>query len=169
MVNFCDLIFFPKCTGKVLGVVGGTEWPVTIPYQVSVQSSKNDLCKEKSSILWGYNYSDTPNHRHLCAGVIIDKLHIITAAHCLKNITEAAWLSVAVGVYDLKEIPEQQKFCVKDFAVHEDYKESNKENEIALLRLHRELSFDNERLVYFFNITNLFAVFQRDEVLQMAG
>ncbi|XP_075985841.1 uncharacterized protein LOC142982971 [Anticarsia gemmatalis] len=83
-----------------------------------------------------------------CAGTLIDKRHIITAAHCIKN-PRFTKLVARLGEYDLNsEVDCVQNVCadppvtidVEETFVHPNYKK-RKEHDIAILKLSKDAPY----------------------------
>ncbi|BET01654.1 serine protease [Nesidiocoris tenuis] len=85
----------------------------------------------------------TTDYFHYCGGVIIDSLHILTAAHCVPPGTLPDKLIVRVGEYDFRTSNDSQvaDFGVARLVVHEEYDTGTYENDIALLRLKEPITY----------------------------
>lgn len=116
--------------------IRGGEDSETIPYQVSLQ--KGSHCEDKSSwIPWSKSYSTAENHTHTCSGAIIGNSFILTAAHCVYDKSDT--YSVVVGISNLNSATDEHRYCVMSKAVHENYDNTTKANDIAVLKLTRPI------------------------------
>ncbi|CAL4142890.1 unnamed protein product, partial [Meganyctiphanes norvegica] len=81
-----------------------------------------------------------PGFRPICGGTLITKQHVITAAHCIKDVSYQD-ITVRLGEYDVnKEGDGSQDFNVVDLRVA-DYNQVTKKNDLLLFKLNRPLSF----------------------------
>ncbi|KYN22990.1 Mite allergen Der p 3 [Trachymyrmex cornetzi] len=104
----------------VTRIVGGRRaYPGEIPYQVSLQNG---------------------NKMHFCGGVIIDKDHVLTAAHCVFGANPSEF-SVVAGTTDLRK--RHSRHLVQSIFVHEGFDSPPYANDIALLRLQKPLKFSS--------------------------
>ncbi|KYN03321.1 Trypsin-1 [Cyphomyrmex costatus] len=78
------------------------------------------------------------NGDHLCGGVIIDKCHVLTAAHCVSGFT-ASNFSIYVGTTDLQKPYSEHR--IESTYIHENYDLYFLVNDIALLKLQPPLKF----------------------------
>ncbi|MEE7493420.1 serine protease [Methylobacterium oryzae] len=90
--------------------------PGEFPWQVSL------------SIAW---IAD-PSQAHFCGGSIYDQRWVVTAAHCLKNLTTAE-LDVVPGATVLT--PTTVRLPVSRLVVHQGYDDASKDNDVALIEL----------------------------------
>ncbi|XP_018897016.2 uncharacterized protein [Bemisia tabaci] len=80
---------------------------------------------------------------YVCGGTLIDQLHIITAAHCVKSYTEYD-LRVRLGEWDVNHDVEFYPYVERDvvgLVVHPEFYAGTLYNDIAVLRLDKPVDF----------------------------
>ncbi|XP_011701836.1 PREDICTED: chymotrypsin-1-like [Wasmannia auropunctata] len=101
-------------------IVGGKDAPPgKYPYQVSLKR--------------------TFSGDHFCGGAIISEKYIITAAHCFQNLVSEGEVIVDVGSTQLY-VPES-RYTVDKLIPHPQYNSTLKRNDVALIRLTKNINF----------------------------
>ncbi|MBN3303546.1 coagulation factor VII [Amia ocellicauda] len=79
---------------------------------------------------------------YLCGGIVIDTIWVLTAAHCVHQISKYRMM-VILGehIRNVEEGTEQLK-VVEKIIVHEDYNATNADNDIALLQLNSSATYN---------------------------
>ncbi|XP_054155331.1 trypsin-1-like [Oppia nitens] len=74
-----------------------------------------------------------------CGGVLIDKLHVLTAAHCVDPNTQ---VKILLGTLDLhKRHSDAREYMSSKITVHNKFDWSTMENDIALIELQESVRF----------------------------
>lgn len=80
-----------------------------------------------------------------CGGTLIDERHIITVAHCAnKFLDDKASMVVRLGEWDTQttnEFMKHEDFDVEEIMIHPQFNERNLFNDIAVVRLARDVVF----------------------------
>lgn len=96
---------------------------------------------------------------YACGGAIIDGKWILTAAHCTRNENDipisSSLMSVTVGTTDPYYSGGGKKYYVSEVIVHENYKKSTLENDIALLKLKDSINFSNAKPIKIITAKNV--------------
>lgn len=70
-------------------------------------------------------------------------MYLLSAAHCEKDRENGPAIIVKLGAVDLKDNgPNVQLIPISQFKTHPSYKSSEKYNDIALIRLQKEIKFN---------------------------
>ncbi|XP_019487007.1 PREDICTED: transmembrane protease serine 11D isoform X1 [Hipposideros armiger] len=87
---------------------------------------------------WPWQVSLQLNNIHHCGGILISKSWILTAAHCFRSDSDPRnWIaSFGISITFPKE-----RIRVKTILTHKNYNSATRENDIAVLKLERDISF----------------------------
>lgn len=98
------------------------------PWQVAIYRKQDD-----------YGEDVTTFH---CGGTLIDRKHVVSAAHCFKGIDKNA-IFVVLGEHDRSSEDESdtQKVQVGSLVLHKDFNENTVRNDIAMLTLSTEAKY----------------------------
>ncbi|XP_055546252.1 trypsin-1-like [Wyeomyia smithii] len=127
----------------LLLVVGGSALKLSTSKVVGGQDAKPGEFPYLVSIQW--NFANGSEPVHFCAGTIVDRWWILTAAHCRETAFDVGWLEVVAGEFDLQHVDGdgEQRRNVSSFLVHEDRAPGFVgPNDIALIRLVEPLTFN---------------------------
>ncbi|KAG7303352.1 hypothetical protein JYU34_011842 [Plutella xylostella] len=84
--------------------------------------------------------------KYVCAGTLVSQLHVVTAAHCMKqrsSFTKKNDLWVRVGVFDLGDWDDDETSLrnVADAHMHEKYNPANYANDILILTFTKKVDY----------------------------
>ncbi|MEJ1285078.1 kallikrein B plasma 1 [Cricetulus griseus] len=124
-LRLCKAVGSSICTTKTNArIVGGTnsslgEWPWQVSLQVKLVSQN-----------------------HLCGGTIIGHEWIVTAAHCFDGIPYPDVWRIYGGILNLSEITKETPASrIKELIIHQKYKVSESNYDIALIKLQMPLNY----------------------------
>lgn len=93
---------------------------------------------------WPWQASLQFKGSHVCGGVLISEVFLLTAAHCMPSNDESSLIAsnwkVYVGVVYLNTLPTPHK--VKRIIMNENYDEETNDHDIALFRLETPMEFN---------------------------
>lgn len=94
---------------------------------------------------WGWAVSlRVPNNKHFCGGTLISSHYVLTAAHCVEDpkISKAE-ITAAIGTDNLYD-NNGQRSVVSKIYIHPRWNTKTKENDIAILKLKKAISFTDK-------------------------
>ncbi|KAF5272831.1 hypothetical protein FQR65_LT00427 [Abscondita terminalis] len=113
---------------------------ITSDIKLGVESTSSNRPKEWPWLAAVYKLgAELP----FCGGALITDQHILTAAHCTHNMKNVV-IRVRLGEYDFAKVGETRSrdFLVKEIVEHNEYDPSTYSNDIAILTLEKQTSFD---------------------------
>ena len=97
------------------------------------------------------------NRTHICGGTLIEHSHVLTAAHCLEqkiddrfvpltttNPTLESFFVLRIGVHDIRLTRTDELYGARRLFVHERFISSTFENDIAIIRLDRPVTVNEQ-------------------------
>ncbi|XP_018576466.1 venom protease [Anoplophora glabripennis] len=89
----------------------------------------------------GYKENDESEPEWKCGATVISNNFLITAAHCIRRKSQIKPTIVRLGVTKLNE-ENAQDFLIKKTKIYPDYHSKSRHNDIALIELHRNITFN---------------------------
>ncbi|XP_018407060.1 PREDICTED: trypsin I-P38-like [Cyphomyrmex costatus] len=141
-MQFLDYVACDKAMTKLLGSPSPVDEtnictsPAQIPLSACNVSAR--LVGGEDAPIGGYPFivSLQMNSRHFCAGSILNKEWVITAAHCAQAVSSLNLLCVKAGKYNIRlNEASEQTVQVIEVYVHENYQGGVGPYDIALLKL----------------------------------
>nr|XP_015204206.1 PREDICTED: coagulation factor XI-like [Lepisosteus oculatus] len=93
---------------------------------------------------WPWQVSLHEDSSHSCGGSILRRRWVVTAAHCLVD-SKASDLKVYAGILRQKETRSAEYYGVEKILMHSEYDQGDQENDIALLKLDRPITYDDSK------------------------
>ncbi|EDS36675.1 coagulation factor XI [Culex quinquefasciatus] len=109
--------------------------PLQNPYVVGGKAVQKDEFPHMVALGYVAPAFQRNNWKFQCGGTLISELFVLTAAHCINRDLRIARL----GVVDVDD-PDAQDFRIEKEIIHEEYSPATKYNDLALLRLDRNVS-----------------------------
>ena len=102
--------------------------------QISSRIVGGEEVKNASQYPWIVSIKNTITGGHFCGGSLIDQQWVLTAAHCMEDVT-ANNIKATVGEYDLSSVPETTATSIDKIIIHPDFNSASLDNDIALIKL----------------------------------
>ena len=102
--------------------------------QLSTRIIGGNEVADKSTYPWIVSIKTANTENHFCGGSLIDQQWVLTAAHCMEDVT-ANNIVATIGEYDLSSYPETTATSIDKIIIHPAYDADYSDNDIALIKL----------------------------------
>ncbi len=149
--SYCSLvtpsICRPKCGRRP--VTPANRQKKSVPPEAAII---NGVEARQNSWPWMSSLRYRANNHHLCGGSIIDRMWILTAAHCLHYrdsdvLLPVELVKVVVGDHVTTTVqPSEREYFPRRFLLHEDYNRGTLDSDIALIELTEAIQYNNDTI-----------------------
>ncbi|XP_053305247.1 acrosin-like [Spea bombifrons] len=143
LIGFIIWIVFSASESSEYGVCG--DRPLVKDFRGSRVVGGKDV--EPGEWPWTVSIQRKSNGRyfHLCGGVVLNALWVLTAAHCFKDLGNDyfSW-RVVFGMNQLTQMGKKAQIrTIKQKIRHENYDPKKERNDIALLKLNKQIKYND--------------------------
>ena len=90
-----------------------------------------------------YSRNGHSSTRPFCGGTLISSRHVLTAAHCLKQVQSPVWIKATIGEHNIADW-EANRVDVAEIIKHPNYDSARHDNDYAILRLSQDVPFTSK-------------------------
>jgi secreted trypsin-like serine protease len=92
---------------------------------------------------WPWMVFLTVNSEFSCGGSILDKDTILTAAHCVDDVTAISSLRIGVGLHNRSSANINNLYSVSRIIIHPQWNRTTIRNDVAIIKLRNALTFSD--------------------------